>query len=518
MSENSPASQPVPQSPPPSPWRRRLTYFLVFLVAVGLGALGALLLLNIRTRKEEAQQHYFKIVELDESVVDPALWGKNFPRQYDTYKRTVDIAETRHGGSEAINKLEKYPFLKRIWAGYAFAIDFREERGHAYMLADQENTKRITLRKQPGACLQCHAAVLPAYWEAGKKVVAKESDDVKKRTRADSLITRELMKGFEDVCGMDWKEARSMVTHPVTCQDCHDPKTAQLRVTRPGFFVGIDALAKSDDDLPHLPSLMRWRKANEAKIKAWREKKDDRSEIETILSPDVPVYDPNKEATRQEMRSFVCGQCHVEYYFKPDTKAVTYPWANGLKVEAIYKYYEEKKFSDWTHEETKAKVLKAQHPEFELWNQGTHARAGVSCADCHMPYTREGAIKVSDHWVRSPLLNMSRACQTCHRQEEGTLRARVDLIQDRTDKLLDTTQKAVLDLIDGIKEAEKAGVEAKTLQEAQEKQRKAQFYLDFVFSENSFGFHAAQESARILAVAVDEARQGQVLLLKARAK
>src|SRR4030042_6396453 len=119
-------------------------------------------------------------------------------------------------------------------------------------------------------------------------------------------------------------------------------------------------------------------------------------------------------ATRQEMRSFVCGQCHVEYYFAGKGKLVTYPWAKGLKVDDIEAYYDEIEFSDWKHEETQGAVLKAQPPEFEMWNQGIHSRSGVACADCHMPYMRQGAIKISDHHVRSPLLNVERACLTCH--------------------------------------------------------------------------------------------------------
>src|SRR5690606_19437360 len=126
-------------------------------------------------------------------------------------------------------------------------------------------------------------------------------------------------------------------------------------------------------------------------------------------------YDPNIDASRQEMRSLVCAQCHVEYYFKGSGKEVTYPWSKGLKIEQIEAYYDEVGHVDWTHAETGAKVLKAQHPEFELWSQGIHARSGVSCADCHMPYVREGAIKVSNHHVRSPLLNVAQSCQGCHR-------------------------------------------------------------------------------------------------------
>src|SRR6185436_5964194 len=150
------------------------------------------------------------------------------------------------------------------------------------------------------------------------------------------------------------------------------------------------------------------------------------------------AYNPNRDATRQEMRSMACGQCHVEYYFKGKEKIVTYPWDKGLKVENIEAYYDsdEVKFTDWKHKVSKADMLKAQHPEFETWSQGIHARSGVSCADCHMPYKREGAIKISDHHVRSPLLNISRACQTCHRYPEEEMKARVDIIQERNHKLM----------------------------------------------------------------------------------
>src|SRR5262249_255050 len=153
---------------------------------------------------------------------------------------------------------------------------------------------------------------------------------------------------------------------------------------------------------------------------------------------------------------------------------------------------------------------KAQHPEFELWNQGIHARSGVACADCHMPYKREGAIKVSDHQVRSPLLMISRACQTCHRYSEEEILARANAIQDRNKALLDRAEAALIDLIDALKAAKDNGVAPEKLAPAQQLQRKAQWRVDFINAENSMGFHAPQEAARILAEAIDYARQGQL--------
>jgi nitrite reductase (cytochrome c-552) len=279
------------------------------------------------------------------------------------------------------------------------------------------------------------------------------------------------MKGFEIVSAMPWADARRLVDHPVACIDCHDPATLQLRVTRPGFLRGIR---------------------------------------DYMRTKGVADYDPNTMATRQEMRSYVCGQCHVEYYFRPGDKVVTYPWAKGLKVEEIEAYYDSLRYRDWVHAETGTPVLKAQHPEFEMWSQGIHARSGVACADCHMPYQREGAIKVSDHHVRSPLLNVERACLTCHPFPAEEMRARAELIQERNAKLLTRAENALGDLYDEVKAAKAAGADSARLTGVHGLQRRAQFRVDFVNAENSMGFHAPQEAARILAEAIDYARQGQL--------
>jgi nitrite reductase (cytochrome c-552) len=216
------------------------------------------------------------------------------------------------------------------------------------------------------------------------------------------------------------------------------------------------------------------------------------------------------------MRSFVCGQCHVEYYCGPK-ETLFFPWDNGLKVEQIEQTYDNHKFPDghaffdFAHAETGAEVVKAQHPEFEMWSQGIHARSGVACADCHMPYKREGAMKVSEHHVQSPLLMINLSCQTCHRVPEEELKARVETIQDRTHALMARSGAALTDMLDAIKAARAAGATSEQLAPALALQRKAQWRLDFVNAENSLGFHASQESARTLGESIDYFRQAQIL-------
>jgi nitrite reductase (cytochrome c-552) len=471
-------------------WARRAVYVVIVVLFAAIAIMALALQQNIATRKREATATVFRIVGIDETTADPAEWGKNFSRQFDGYKRTVDVEMTKHGGSEAFQKLDADPRWRDIFAGYAFSIDYREERGHAYMLSDQRETERVTKRKQPGACLHCHASSVVAYRGVGLKLGAAGTAKDPLQSPAGQ---EQLMKGFESVCAMPYEEATTLVAHPVSCIDCHDPSTMAVRVTKPGFINGIRVLATSDDPLPHLPSIERWRQGKRTK-----------------------PYDPNIDASRQEMRSMACAQCHVEYYFKGDEKLLTYPWHRGLKVQQIESYYDAAGYKDWTHQQTGAPVLKAQHPEFEMWSQGIHARSGVSCADCHMPYKREGAIKVSDHHVRSPLLNVARSCQVCHNYTEAEITSRVTAIQDRTAGLLNRGTDAVNDLIKALAGAQAGGANDSDLKAARDLQRKAQWRLDFVAAENSMGFHAPQESARILGEAIDYARQGEVTVSKLR--
>jgi nitrite reductase (cytochrome c-552) len=521
-------------------------------VLTALATFGvAALLVTIFQHKQEARTPFVRLVEVDEVSTDPAPWGVNWPSQFDAYRRTVDQEETEHGGSNAMpqSKLETHPWLKRLYAGYAFSIDYREARGHAYMLYDQEVTERVTKRPQSGACLHCHASIIPTYRRLGLEAQGKEVD---LETLASDFNLPAVMEGFKVASAMDYAtahdellrtpdgttgkdeaifpggktpetpnrpqtptdheaEASAMAggagegahmlgdAHPVSCIDCHDPESMQLRITRPGFINGIAALAESDDPVPHLPSIERWRQGDRTR-----------------------PYDPNVDASRQEKRSFVCGQCHVEYYCATK-ETLFFPWDNGLKIDQIEKTYEGRKFPDgeefydYEHGETGAHVYKAQHPEFELWSQGVHARSGVSCADCHMPYERQGAMKVSSHWVRSPLLNINNACQTCHNVPESELREKVATIQSRTASQMELAAKAMTDMLDAIREAEAAGASDEELEPVFDLQRKAMWRLDFVSSENSKGFHADQEAMRILGESIDFSRQAQASALRLRA-
>jgi nitrite reductase (cytochrome c-552) len=544
MGKRSTAVSDNPSTTPDSSRRSRLWYVVALVGCAVAAFLIVALLTTIFDRKQEAKEPYVRVADVDDNTTDPAEWGKNWPQQFDGYSRTVDQTHTRYGGSDgapAESRLALDPWLKRMFAGYAFAIDFRERRGHAYMLSDQRETLRVQNRPQAGACLNCHASVVPTYRRVGLESQGKTLAD------ANGFDWPAVFTGFEKLSVTTYVDAHrellktpdgspneidpmpggssiatttpanvtgaregvpttkeSLATqigeaHPVSCVDCHDPKSMELRVTRPAFVTGLRRLAESKEPVPHLPSIQRWRDGSRKQ-----------------------PYEPNVDASRQEMRSFACAQCHNEYYCGPKAPIV-HPWGNGLKAEQIETFYDNYKFPDghrfydWVHAETGAEALKAQHPEFETWSQGVHARSGVSCADCHMPYTRVGAAKISDHHVRSPLLMINRSCQTCHPYPESELQARVEAIQDRTHALMQRGGVALTDMLDAIKGAKQAGVSAEQLAPILALQRKAQWRLDFVNAENSMGFHASQETARVLGESIDYARQAQVAAVALRA-
>ena len=415
-------------------------YFLIFIASV-IGTVFILLLLfNIRDRKREGMVSPVKIVGIAGDEINPAVWGQNFPFEYDTFIQTKeDYGKTKYGGSTPYSKLEVYPAMKRLWAGYSFSKDHNEDRGHHFAAVDQANTLRTQIVDQPGACANCHAAETPG-------------------------LIHEI--GWEKFNATPYNELKSKLKTGSSCSDCHDPKTMDLRITRQAFKI---AMEEEGVDL--------------------------------------------SQATRQEMRSFVCAQCHVEYYFKGKNKVLTFPWSQGRSIDAIEAYYESAEFKDWTHAETGAPMLKMQHPEFELWGTGIHAKSGVSCADCHMPYIRRGSVKISDHWIRSPLHNPNASCQTCHHVSKEELKERVLTIQDRTAKLLRRSEGAILDAIDAIKDTKAAGISEERLDHALSLHRRSQMRWDFVSSENSTGFHSGQEAARILAESIDLARQAQIVAL-----
>ncbi len=269
---------------------------------------------------------------------------------------------------------------------------------------------------------------------------------------------------------MSFKDLGTKILHPIGCANCHEAGTMRLIVTNPALDEALKVQGKD-----------------------WR------------------------ALSRQEMRTVVCANCHVEYYFKGDGKYLTFPWENGTRIEEIEQYYEEIQFSDFTHAEDGAKIIKMQHPDYELYTAGsTHYNAGVACADCHMPYTRDGSAKFSNHNVKSPLLDPAASCGACHTDVNYVV-GRVTTIQQNVYDTMMKTEAALVDAINAIKAAAAdSGADAAKVEQARAFHRAAQMRWDFIAAENSMGFHNGTEALRILADATDMARQAQLLAVEAQ--
>jgi nitrite reductase (cytochrome c-552) len=268
-----------------------------------------------------------------------------------------------------------------------------------------------------------------------------------------------------------WAGLGAEVVNPIGCADCHDEETMNLTVTRPALIEAFERMGK-----------------------------------------DI------KKASHQEMRSLVCAQCHVEYYFdktKVEGAAyLTFPWDKGMTVDAMEEYYDEKEFSDWTHAISKAPMLKTQHPGYEMYLTGIHAQRGVSCADCHMPYKSEGGQKFTDHKMQSPLNNIANSCQVCHREEASTLMANV---YDRQDKIIENRDKLEELIVRAHVEAKKAwdlGATETQMKDILMGIRHAQWRWDYVAASHGGSFHSPIESGRIISTGITTVQETRIKLAR----
>lgn len=378
-----------------------------------------------------------KLASIPEGEYDPAVWGKSYPLQYQSYLKNKEMAPspTGFGGSVNVQKSEKEPELLVNFKGMAFSKDYTEDRGHLYSLEDLKESKRVTATT-PGSCMTCKTANLrDVYKEVGWDYA---------KTPLAELMPR--------------------LKHPVVCASCHDPQTMGLRVINPAFIEAME-----------------------------------RRGVDVVKAP------------REQMRTYVCAQCHSEYYFEPGSQRVIFPWDKGLAAADMYGYYQQRPSGfemDWQHPDSKARMLKAQHPDYELFSGGVHAQSGVSCADCHMPYLRDTGRKYSSHHVTSPMKTIGGSCRTCHTQDEGWLLDRVKKGQTSVWELQHRAGQTIAHAHEVIGKAGGAPkVNAGELDKARELIRRSQWYWDYIAAENSMGFHHPGEALSTLGQSLDLAHQ-----------
>lgn len=512
------------------------------LVVIVLIVISGMLWLNSDISKKQAEStgglSSKGFVEMSDENPTFDYWGKNFPDYLDMYLTVEKQApiSTEFGGNLAYSKLIRYPQLTILWAGYPFSIDANEERGHFWIQVDQMDTARNNkdflnahgfagFGGQPTACMNCHSGWSP--WLLKNVGIGNTPEE--KWISFNSTKYWTMIKNVPAVNGIEPNSEAHSGPHGgkrmgVTCADCHNPNDMQLRLTRQAAINALVSRGYEKDPVTGI------------------------------------------KASRDEMRTLVCSQCHVEYYFKPTGTKVkvmgesiandsTQKWWNGtqktydefdswrngnepteievaglelvfpwsawkknepFRIEMFDEHYEKVRdifAQDWQHKITKAPMLKIQHPETELFSGGVHAANGVSCADCHMPYKRKGAKKMTEHNITSPLQDINAACKTCHTQSEEYLKAQIFDIQKSIAFDLRSAEYATVSLIEDIKVMrEKLGalpafqtdgkVDDKkisaALKEPLELHRKGQMRGDFVGAENSTGFHNPRDRKSVV--------------------
>ena len=407
----------------------------LFVATVAAVFLLGLLAASIVERRQETFR-----VDLVQPIAEweprNAVWGANFPRQYESYLRTRETdLRTLYAGSEEIDYLEHYPYRVILWAGYPFSRDYKQGRGHYHAVEDVRQSLRTTVETLPGTCWTCKSTDTP-------RVMAEI--------------------GPAAFYGSSLIEMGPEITNHIGCQDCHDPRGMDLRITRPAL---AEAFERRGKDI--------------------------------------------NEATHQEMRSLVCAQCHVEYYFEGEGRYLVFPWDKGYGAGEMEAYFDEKGFSDWIHPISRAPLLKAQHPDYELFRTGVHAERGVSCADCHMPYKSEGAQKFTNHHLRSPLADVANACGVCHRESEQTLLRDVYTRQNRVKELMVLVEETLAHAHIEAGAAWDAGATEEEMAPILQKIRHAQWRWDWVAAANSVGFHSPVEAIRVLGTAIHKAESAR---------
>ncbi len=268
-----------------------------------------------------------------------------------------------------------------------------------------------------------------------------------------------------------WAHWGDEVVNPIGCADCHEAETMDLKISRPGLIEGFENMGM-----------------------------------------DI------REASHQDMRSLACAQCHVEYYFTPEGKYLIFPWHNGLTMEGAEQYYDGIGFADYTHALSKAPIIKAQHPDYEIYKTGIHAQRGVSCADCHMPYISEGGIKYSDHHIISPLANINNTCQVCHRESEEDLRNAVYERQRSANQIRNLVEEELSKAHLEAQFAWEKGASDTQMQHALQLIRQAQWRWDYAVASHGGSFHSPVEFQRILSMGLDRAHKARFEISKVLAQ
>jgi len=406
-----------------------------------------------------------------DGVIDPAQWAQAYPAHYELWKKTEEPTEAgksryKKGYDEDrvfYDKLDEFPFLALLYNGWGFGIEYKEPRGHAYMVHDQFEVDPARI-KAGGSCLTCKTPYAP---------------ELQQRLGKDYFS-----KPYKEVHAQIPKEHQML---GVACIDCHSSGDLSLKISRSHTLgkaldtLGVDRVQLSAQDKRTLVC------------------------AQCHVTYAIPK-DGNMKST--------------DVVFPWDGS--TY---GGITIENIIRQLRSSPANgEWTQGVTGFKLAFIRHPEFEFFsNNSPHWQAGVSCADCHMPATTAGGQKVSDHRIMSPLKNDLKACQQCHAETPDQLRGKVYAIQDQTMSRFiraGYATAAVAKLFEKVHAAQAQGkqIDKGLYAQARDHYEEAFYRVVFIGAENSVGFHNPAEALRVTGDAAAFAAKADGLLRQTLAK
>ncbi len=428
--------------------------WIIFIVVVVVIFLLGLFSASIMERRAEAQFVFTPKVQYDELEPRSEIWGQNFPKEYETYLLTADTT------------------FKSKYNGSGFEDALAENPEMVILWAGDAFSKDYS--KPRGHYYAIEDVIKTLRTGAPNDTTPSPQPNTCWTCKSTDVPRVMKEKGVQGFYAGSWDKLGHEIVNYIGCADCHDSKNMDLKITRPAL---IEALQRQGKDVAKL--------------------------------------------THAEKRTMVCAQCHVEYFFDNrdgKQKYLTFPWDKGISVEEIEKYYDEFNYADWIHQISKAPMLKAQHPDYEVFTLGVHSRAGLSCADCHMPYESRGGVKFTSHHITSPLQHINKTCQVCHRESEEEIKTRVYQRQEANKQLQNIIQKELAIAHFEAKHAWDIGAKEDEMKPILQLIRQAQWRWDFAVAGHGNSFHAPLETARILANGINKVQEARRQLTRLFAK
>ncbi|HYB74882.1 MAG TPA: ammonia-forming cytochrome c nitrite reductase subunit c552 [Candidatus Sulfotelmatobacter sp.] len=395
-------------------------------------------------------------IEIPEGEKDPAVWGKKYPRHYDSYLKNAEKTQKYSKyKSDNEDRISPWPFQVLLWDGMGFAMEYNEPQGHTESVRDQLLI-HASRRAPGGVCLSCKSPYAPELKEKlGLDYFRKPYDEVHAQIPPSGRETG------------------------VMCLDCHDPKTHALRISRWTLKEGLKAIGKDESKLT-------------------------RQELTTLVCAQCHVtYVIPKDAEGKSV--------YLKFPWANGR------WGY-IPIEGIIKQIKDENIREWKHKVTGLKLSHIRHPEFELFSApgNIHFAAGVSCADCHMVYEVVGKTKITSHRWESPFKKNMKACMQCHTQSAEWLKEQVWIRQDRVNHMFTKAGYAVAEAALTIEQANATpGVDQALLDKAKGLYEEAYYRNTFIGAENSMGFHNPSEALRVLGDALGQAKETTMLAQEA---